>query len=759
MILNVFSTCRHHSSLFLRCLILGVLTLSSSFAFSQLNPKSFDGTDQYAKKYLEHLPDDYNANDATRYPVLISLHGFGEGGTNLSLLEGTGIPAIIQKGNFPTSFTVNGKVYKFIVIAPQLNQGGISWYTPQVDYVMKQIKIIYKNKADFQRIYLTGYSGGGAGVYTYPATSTLLGNQLAAVVPCTGAAWYQSSTDISNIVAAHLPIWAFHNDGDPTVPLSSDYGWYSALNAAGINPAAKLTIYPNQNSHDCWDRTYDTSPTNPNNIYTWMLGYSRPNIAQPGGTVPSVATSVAGANQTITLPVNSVSLNGTGSKDVGSTLTSYTWSKVSGPAGDVLTNSALSTAALTFTLSGTYIYSLTVKDLQGNSNTSQTSILVNPVQTGPSVATAKTGASQTITIPAAATLDGSSSSDAGSTISSYAWSKVSGPSGDVLANAALVKTSVTFTAAGTYVYTLTVTDLQGHTASAQTSIVASVYSVPLSVPTANAGPNQTITLPTYAVTLAGYYSRDLGSTISTYLWAKVSGPAGDRLYNTTTNQAGINFTTAGTYVYSLTITDLLGQSNTAQTTVTVNPVAVVVIPPVIIPVANAGAAQSVQLPVNTVSLNGSQSTITGVIGTQYAWSEVSGPSTANLNSSTDMSPTVTNLVAGTYVFNLQVSNSAGNSSSSTVTVTVTSSIASQSSFTIFPNPVKTTATISFTCPLIGSFNIELFDQNGNSLYKVAVQKPAVIFSQLFDMSSLPSGMYIMKIMMGSYTTSINVIKQ
>ncbi len=758
MIRNVFLICRHNSSTFLKCLVLGVLVFSSSLAFSQFNPKSFDGTDQYAKNYLEHLPDDYNASDPTRYPVIISLHGFGEGGTNLSQLTGTGIPALIQNGKFPASFTVSGKVYKFIVIAPQLNQGGISWYTPQVDYVMKQIKILYKNKADFQRIYLTGYSGGGAGVYTYPASSINSGKQLAAVVPCTGAAWYQSSTDISNIVSAGLPVWAFHNDGDPTVPLSSDYGWYSALNAAGINPAAKLTIYPNQNSHDCWTRTYDTSPTNPNNIYTWMLGYSRPNILNPGSPAPSVATSRAGSSQTITLPVNSVILDGTGSTDAGSTLTSYLWTKVSGPAGDNLTNSSLSKAGVSFTNAGTYVYSLTVKDLQGNSNTSQTSIQVNALLAGPSVATARTGANQTITIPATATLDASSSTDAGSTLTTYAWTKVSGPSGDVLTNAGLVKASVSFTVAGTYVYSLTVTDLQGHSATAQTSILVNVFTVPLSVPTANAGPNQTITLPTFAVTLAGYYSKDLGSTISSYLWAKVSGPAGDKLYNTTTNQAGVNFTTAGTYVYSLTITDLLGQSNTAQTTVVVNPL-VAAVPPVIIPVANAGTPQSVQLPVSTVSLNGSQSMVTGVIGAVYSWSEISGPSTVNLNSSTDINPTVSNLVAGTYVFNLKIMNSAGNSSFSTVTITVTSSIAAQSSASIFPNPVKSTATFSFSSPLTGVFNTELFDQNGNSMYKVQLQKPALVFSQLFDMSSVPSGMYILKITMGSYTTSLNLIKQ
>jgi len=36
---------------------------------------------------------------------------------------------------------------------------------------------------------------------------------------------------------------------------------------------AKLTIYPGV-GHNAWDRTYDLSAGN--DIYTWMLGFSKP---------------------------------------------------------------------------------------------------------------------------------------------------------------------------------------------------------------------------------------------------------------------------------------------------------------------------------------------------------------------------------------------------------------------------------------------------------------------------------------------------
>ena len=320
--------------------------LGTSRLAAQQSAQSFDGSDLYAKYYLEHLPDDYNPNDGKRYPVLIALHGFGEGGNqsinSTKFLRSTGIPALIDNGSFPTSFTVNGKVFKFIVISPQLNQKNLSWYTPQVDYVVQQVKSIYANKADFQRIYLTGYSGGGAGVYTYPATATVLGNQIAAAVVCSGAAWYQNYTEISNIVNSSLPIWAFHNDGDPIVSLTSDQGWFYALNAAGINPKMKLTIYPNINQHDSWTRTYDPSQGNPNNIYQWMLQYSRPNIANPGTPAPpvpiaSIPTAVAGNSQVITLSAGSTGsavIDGSSSSDAGGSIISYQWAKLSGSSGD-----------------------------------------------------------------------------------------------------------------------------------------------------------------------------------------------------------------------------------------------------------------------------------------------------------------------------------------------------------------------------------------------------------------------------------------
>src|SRR6476661_8283636 len=78
--------------------------------------------------FWEYLPRNYVADAPKRYPLLIFIHGSGEQGstqdmTTLSLVLRNGPPKLIQAGDFPDSFSVNGSSYKFIVICPQIKVG------------------------------------------------------------------------------------------------------------------------------------------------------------------------------------------------------------------------------------------------------------------------------------------------------------------------------------------------------------------------------------------------------------------------------------------------------------------------------------------------------------------------------------------------------------------------------------------------------------------------------------------------------------
>ncbi|GAB2851675.1 InlB B-repeat-containing protein [Hymenobacter ruber] len=88
-------------------------------------------------------------------------------------------------------------------------------------------------------------------------------------------------------------------------------------------------------------------------------------------------------------------------------------------------------------------------------------------------------------------------------------------------------------------------------------------------PTANAGPNQTITLPTSSVVLNGSGTDD--GTITAYAWTQQSGPNTATLSGAGTATLTASGLVAGSYVFRLTVTDNGGATGTAQATITVNP--------------------------------------------------------------------------------------------------------------------------------------------------------------------------------------------
>ncbi|MDO6430590.1 T9SS type A sorting domain-containing protein [Flavitalea sp. BT771] len=96
-------------------------------------------------------------------------------------------------------------------------------------------------------------------------------------------------------------------------------------------------------------------------------------------------------------------------------------------------------------------------------------------------------------------------------------------------------------------------------------------SAPASPPVSNPGSNQTLAAGTTSSTLNGSASTPgSGHTLTGYLWSQVSGPN----TSTITTPAAVSTTVTGlipgTYVFSLKVTDNIGQTNTASVQVTVN---------------------------------------------------------------------------------------------------------------------------------------------------------------------------------------------
>ena len=218
--------------------------------------------------------------------------------------------------------------------------------------------------------------------------------------------------------------------------------------------------------------------------------------------------------------------------------------------------------------------------------------------------------------------------------------------------------------AGTYTYRLTVTDNDGATDNDQVTVTVNA-APPNQAPTANAGANRAITLPTNTTSLTGTASTDADGTIAGYLWQQLTGPSASTL--SATNTAGITVSNllSGVYTYRLTVTDNDGATDTDDVTVTVNNA-----PANQAPNANAGANRRITLPTNTTSLTGTASTDgDGTIAT-YLWQQVSGPSASTLSATNTAGINVSNLQAGVYTYRLTVTDNDGATDTDDVTVTV-----------------------------------------------------------------------------------------
>ena len=199
------------------------------------------------------------------------------------------------------------------------------------------------------------------------------------------------------------------------------------------------------------------SITNPGNITTTVTGLIAGVYVfqiQLNGTGPTDQVQItvnpapqpvanAGTNQTITLPTSSVTVSGSGSTG---TITSYSWTRVSGPNTPTITTPTTVSTTITGLIQGTYVFQLALNGQTSGTAVSQMTVIVNPVP--PLIANA--GVDQTITLPSSSvTLNGSGSSG---TITSIAWTNVSGPNTPTIATPTTLTTGVTGLIQGVYVF-------------------------------------------------------------------------------------------------------------------------------------------------------------------------------------------------------------------------------------------------------------------------------------------------------------------
>jgi PKD repeat protein len=264
--------------------------------------------------------------------------------------------------------------------------------------------------------------------------------------------------------------------------------------------------------------------------------------------------------------------------------------------------------------------------------------------------------------PLAVNFTGSGSSDTDGSIQGYQWALGDG------GTASVANPSHTYTAAGTYTARLTVTDNKGATGQATVNITVTGSSTN-QAPVVNAGPDQSITLPTNSVTLNGSVTDDGKPNPPakvTATWSKQSGPGTVTFGNLNSATTTASFSAAGTYVLRLTGSDSL-LSAFDDVAITVNSTASTNKPPVV----SAGSDQTITA--LSTTLNGSvtdDGLPTGSTLTQ-SWSMISGPGTVTFGPPSAAVTTANFSTAGTYVLRLSASDSALSASDDVTVMIVT----------------------------------------------------------------------------------------
>ena len=266
---------------------------------------------------------------------------------------------------------------------------------------------------------------------------------------------------------------------------------------------------------------------------------------------------------------------------------------------------------------------------------------------------------------AATKLNGFASDDGlpfGSTLSS-SWTTVSGPGAVVFADPSAPQTAAVFTVPGLYVLRLSGTD-GALTITDEVMVVVNPANEP---PALSAGRDQSITLPAN-VSLNGTVVDDAqppGSVVDVR-WTKVSGPGLVTFADDLQASTSASFSSAGVYVLRLTADDGEYASH-SDVTIRVDPAANNQPPTV-----NAGAGQTISLPVDSVTLHGTVADDGLPFGSTLliTWSVVSGPGTVVFGSPNAAETSAQFTAAGTYILRLSASD-AEYVASQLVTVTVT----------------------------------------------------------------------------------------
>jgi predicted peptidase len=259
------------------------------------------------RDYFVYLPSEFSTRD--KWPVLLYLHGNGERGDGKGELDfvvvhgplyetwvqkrdlpfviiapqlpmyemgdvpyiknrkigeiprrlAEGVPPRPEK--FPTEQPMNGSQSQFPDQFP-IEGPPSGWNLHDSELVGMVSTTIEKYRGDPRRVYLTGLSYGGFGVWWMASKYPEL---FAAASPIVG---YAHPDLIDSIADAGIPVWCFAGGRDLVVPVGYFYPGMNKLEDLS-SAEVRFTVEEDMN-HDVWTRVYAGE-----DIYRWLLSQSR----------------------------------------------------------------------------------------------------------------------------------------------------------------------------------------------------------------------------------------------------------------------------------------------------------------------------------------------------------------------------------------------------------------------------------------------------------------------------------------------------
>lgn len=221
-------------------------------------------------RYQVFVPSDYTPKRT--WPVIVDLHGNGAQGTD----------GIRQTAHFlPDKIRLASTAFPVIVVFPQAAIG-TTWTTPEMqELVIAELNATMAEfKGDERRVYLTGFSMGGTGVYSIASRWP---ERFAGLVAIAGTPPIQA--DILAVSISRLPCWIFHGTDDERVSVALARTLAAAFKNVGA--PVRFTEYQDTDHGSSADKAYAEPDFVP-----WLLAQQRwVPISNPPINYPTIQLS------------------------------------------------------------------------------------------------------------------------------------------------------------------------------------------------------------------------------------------------------------------------------------------------------------------------------------------------------------------------------------------------------------------------------------------------------------------------------------